>query len=139
MRIFFTFSHPTDGSLSCSSIRQYPQSNLTEPDAYFHPVSYGIITQNAPKCLSAFCSSILGQPFYSAFICLQTLSQSCMTDCLFCLFLTVSFLVMEQSNTSEGHSHTILIAGGNHIFIPDRSTRLCNIFYSALMSPLNIV
>lgn len=47
--------------------------------------------------------------------------------------------MVEQSDSRKTHGHAIFITGLNHIVISYGTSRLCHIFYTALMSPLDIV
>ena len=49
------------------------------------------------------------------------------------------FLMMEQTDPRKDHRHTILVAGFDHQIIPHRTARLGNVFYPALLCPLDIV
>ena len=46
---------------------------------------------------------------------------------------------MEQTDACECHRHSVLIADFDHIVVTDRSARLCDIFYAALVCALDIV
>lgn len=48
-------------------------------------------------------------------------------------------LMMEQADSRKCHHHAVLIAGFDHLVIPDRASRLCYIFYTAFISPVNII
>ena len=48
-------------------------------------------------------------------------------------------LVMEQSDTSKTHHHSIFIASLDHSIITHRSTRLRNILHTTLMRTLDII
>lgn len=43
-------------------------------------------------------------------------------------------LMMEQADSRKCHHHAVLIAGFDHLVIPDRASRLCYIFYTAFIS-----
>ena len=44
-----------------------------------------------------------------------------------------------QTNTGECHRHSVFIAHIDHIVVTDRSTRLCDILYTALVGTFDIV
>ena len=46
---------------------------------------------------------------------------------------------MEQTDACECHRHSVLIADFDHIVVTDRSARLCDIFYAALLLRVDIV
>ena len=46
---------------------------------------------------------------------------------------------MEQTDSGKAHDHSILVTGIDHIVITDRSARLGNVFYTALVCALDIV
>ena len=46
---------------------------------------------------------------------------------------------MEQTDTGECHRHSVFIAHIDHVVVTDRSTRLCDILYTALVGTLNII
>ena len=46
---------------------------------------------------------------------------------------------MEQTDSGECHSHSILITGLNYIIITDGTTWLGDVFDAALISPVNVV
>ena len=46
---------------------------------------------------------------------------------------------MEQTDAGECHRHSVLIADFDHVVVTDRSARLCDIFYAALVGTLDIV
>ena len=48
-------------------------------------------------------------------------------------------LVVEKTDASEGHHHSILVAGFNDVIIPDGAAWLGHIFHAALMGTLDIV
>ena len=56
-----------------------------------------------------------------------------------CAALLVENLVMEQADSGECHSHMIFIAAFDHQIISDASTRLCDIFDTALMRTFNVI
>ena len=56
-----------------------------------------------------------------------------------CAALFVENLVMEQADSGECHSHMIFIAAFDHQIISDASTRLCDIFDTALMRTFNVI
>ena len=47
--------------------------------------------------------------------------------------------MVEQTNTGECHRHSVFIAHIDHIVVTDRSTRLCDILYAALVGTFDIV
>lgn len=47
--------------------------------------------------------------------------------------------MMEQPNPSKCHRHAVLVARRNHICITDGSARLCDVGYTGLVCPLNVV
>ena len=47
--------------------------------------------------------------------------------------------MVEQTNTGECHRHSVLIADFDHVVVTDRSTRLCDILYAALVGTFDIV
>ena len=47
--------------------------------------------------------------------------------------------MVEQTNPCKCHHHAILIAGLNHLVVPDRASWLCYIFYAAFVCSVNIV
>ena len=56
-----------------------------------------------------------------------------------CTALFVENLVMEQADSGECHSHMIFIAAFDNQIISDTSTRLCDIFDTALMSTFDVI
>ena len=48
-------------------------------------------------------------------------------------------LVMEQTNACKAHGHAIFVACLNHLVISDRTTRLRNVFDTALMRSLDVI
>ena len=46
---------------------------------------------------------------------------------------------MEKTHSCECHSHTVFIRALNNEIVADRSAGLCYVFYTALLSALNIV
>ena len=46
---------------------------------------------------------------------------------------------MEQTDACECHRHSVFIADFDHVVVTDRSARLCDIFYAALVCALDIV
>ena len=55
------------------------------------------------------------------------------------IILIIKLLVMEQSDSGKCHCHTVFVTSCDYILISYRSARLCNIFHTALMSPLNVI
>ena len=47
--------------------------------------------------------------------------------------------MVEQANTCECHRHIILVASTDNMVIAYRTTRLCDIAYTALMRAFDIV
>ena len=47
--------------------------------------------------------------------------------------------MMEQALPCKGHSHSILVAGIDHVVVADRTARLGDIRHAAFAGPLNIV
>ena len=47
--------------------------------------------------------------------------------------------MMKQPDPRKRHNHMILVAGLNHMVVPDRAAGLGNILYAAFVGPLDIV
>ena len=47
--------------------------------------------------------------------------------------------MVEKTDSRECHCDIVLVAGIDNIVITDRSTRLCNVFYAALVCAFDIV
>lgn len=60
----------------------------------------------------------------------QVLLQSCPQ---------ISVLMVEQTDACKRHYHVIFIAACNNICITHGSTGLCDVFYTTLMSSLDII
>ena len=60
----------------------------------------------------------------------QVLLQSCPQ---------ISVLMVEQTDACKRHHHVIFIAACNNICITHGSTGLCDVFYTTLMSSLDII
>ena len=48
-------------------------------------------------------------------------------------------LVVEQTDTGKCHSHSVFIAGSDHVIISHGAARLGNVFHAALISTLDII
>ena len=47
--------------------------------------------------------------------------------------------MVEQTNTGECHRHSVFVAHIDHVVVTDRSTRLRDILYAALVGTFDIV